>query len=629
MTATERLIVTQLAALQRSAPAEGLDAARQPLTRNFAALSRTVGVITSGNPSRAWLAAPAVFRSHDEVLAALDRARSHYGTVAQGRLWEATIGSIVVMALLLGGFVVFFWRSVKARMNTEALADELELSRQHLEYAQSVVGVGSWEWNDEDRVLRWSPEQARLHGWTGPNPPPTPRVFLRLIAPDDRRRVSTAMREAFVEGKTIDLEYRVAESRGGRLIHIQASTVTDADGRRRVIGTSQDMTDRFRRVEAERANRAKNEFISRMSHELRTPLNAVLGFGQLMRMSDLDERQQGNVEHILSAGGHLLDLINEILDISRIESGDIRMSLEPVMLGSVLVDAVDLVSPVASEHDISVDLDAEDGLWVRADAQRLRQVLLNLLSNAVKYNADGGHVWVRARRDDAGGGIRIEVHDDGAGIAPEMIERVFSPFERLGAEQTSVEGTGLGLAVSRGMIEAMGGRISVHSVHGTGSTFTVELPEASQPPTLARRRADSAGAVAPTDTPLTVLCIEDNDANVELVEQILAERPRVRLLTAPDGGRGLALARDARVDLILLDLDLPDADGAELLRELKGSRATAEIPVIILSAASAEDETARLLELGARSYISKPPGVTALLQAVDGVSVPDPEPRAA
>ena len=628
MDTAEQGIINQLDALQQAAPVPGLAAARGPLAGNFTALSEVIGVIAKGTPTAVGSVAPSVFLTHDAVLDALDRARAHYSSAADGRLWEATIGSILVMALLLGGFVVFFWRSVKARTSAEALAAELERSREHLEHAQRIASIGSWEWDDRDHIVRWSPEQGRLHGWHRPEPPRTPRAFLQLIAPDDRRRVEAAMRSAFLDGEAIDFEYRVAESRGGRLIQVQASSQTQADGRRRVIGTSQDMTERFRRVEAERANRTKNEFISRMSHELRTPLNAVLGFGQLMSMSELDERQQGNVEHILSAGRHLLDLINEILDISRIESGDMRLSLEPVALESVLVDAADLVTPVADEHGIAITVEQEPDLWVRADVQRVRQVLLNLLSNAVKYNDDRGHVWVRARRAD-GGRVRIEVQDDGAGIAPEMMERLFSPFERLGAEQSAVEGTGLGLALSRGMIEAMGGRISVHSGLDEGSRFVVELAESSAPTPsdlaavaapipLQRAVGVPDGSAAPA---LRVLCIEDNAANIELIEQILSARPMVELLTAQDGGSGLRSARESQPDLVLLDLDLPDIRGERVLAELRRDAITDRIPVVILSAAtSAEEETERLLALGARSYISKPPGVTALLEAIDGIA---------
>ena len=325
MTGTERMIEGEIRALERVAPAAGSRAAEAPLGFNFAALAAMVSIVASGNTTGLKAAATAVFRTHDAVVAALNRALARYRSGAHGTLWEATVGTAVVLAVLLGGFVFFYLRSVKARTDAEALTVDLELSRQHLEHAQRIAGVGSWEWNDRDRIVRWSPEQARIHGWHRPEPPRSPGAFLQLIAPDDRRRVGMAMQAAFVNGESIELEYRVAESRGGRLIHVQASNRTEADGRRRLIGTSQDMTERFRRVEAERANRAKDEFISRMSHELRTPLNAVLGFGQLMSMSDLDERQHGNVEHILSAGRHLLDLINEILDISRIESGDMRL----------------------------------------------------------------------------------------------------------------------------------------------------------------------------------------------------------------------------------------------------------------------------------------------------------------
>jgi signal transduction histidine kinase len=223
-----------------------------------------------------------------------------------------------------------------------------------------------------------------------------------------------------------------------------------------------------------------------MSHELRTPLNAILGFGQLMTMSELDERQRGNVEHILSAGRHLLDLINEILDISRIESGDLHLMVELVSVRAVIDEAVDLVEPTAGERGVDVCADHGDtDLHVRADAQRLKQVLLNLLSNAVKYNKPGGHVRIHTAPGAADHAL-IVVEDDGPGIAPEMIERLFDPFERLGAEQRSIEGTGLGLALSRGMIEAMGGRIHARSELGRGTAFTIELELV---PLSAERRA--------------------------------------------------------------------------------------------------------------------------------------------
>jgi len=417
---------------------------------------------------------------------------------------HANAGAVTIAVALFAAFAFLYWRAFKARAAAESLAAEVRRTTTHLEQAQRVAGVGSWEWDAVAQRLTWSVEQRRLHGWTEPDPPQAVDGLLEVIAAQDRDRVATAIRTVLVDRAPVDLEYRVHETRGGRLIHVQASTVTDAHGRPvRVIGTCQDVTERDRRAEAERANQAKNQFISRMSHELRTPLNAILGFGQLMTMSDLDERQRGNIEHILSAGRHLLDLINEILDISRIESGDLRLALEPVSARSVIAETIDLVSPSASSRQIEVTavLDADD-LCVRADVQRLRQVLLNLFSNAVKYSDPGGHVRVRssAHGEDR---VRISVEDDGPGIPPAMIERLFSPFERLGAERSSVEGTGLGLALSRGMIEAMGGQIEVRSELGHGTAFTIELDSATgwRPPALIDPRPVGSAAPAQADSP--------------------------------------------------------------------------------------------------------------------------------
>ena len=329
-----------------------------------------------------------------------------------------------------------------------------------------------------------------------------------------------------------------------------------SDGRRRVIGTSQDMTERFQRVEAERANRAKDEFISRMSHELRTPLNAVLGFGQLVSMSELDERQRGNVEHILSAGRHLLDLINEILDISRIESGDMRLSIEPVSLPSVVVDTVDLVGPEAAEHRISLEVDETPDLWVRADVQRLRQVLLNLLSNAVKYNADGGHVWVRTRPHDGwprphrGAGRRAgdRARDGRAAIQPVRAARRRTDLRRghgARARRVPRDDRGDGWPDQRQQRARRGRHVRDRTRRGVGADRDrprgrLARRQLLSSPALVRRSGDPG----PAPAPITVLCVDDNPANIELVEQILAARPQVRLLTARDGVSGLQVARD-------------------------------------------------------------------------------------
>jgi PAS domain S-box-containing protein len=484
--ATERSIADSLAELIRNAPVAGRSTFARPLHQNFAYLNQMLELVARGSFGRAGQLGASAFATHNQVVGTLDRASEYYRDDTATASLEATSGSIAIVLLLLCGFSFFYLRAYKAHAATDALAGKLQLSQTHLEQAQRVAGVGSWEWDSHGRIISWSAEHGRLHGWTDPEPPSSSGAVLELISPEDRTRFAASIGAAFVEGGAVELDYRVRQSSGGRLIHVHATAVTDSDGTRRMIGTSRDLTERFQRAEAERANSAKNEFISRMSHELRTPLNAVLGFGQLLTMSDLDERQYANVEHILSAGQHLLDLINELLDISRIESGDLRLSLEPVRMSAVIADAIDLVTPIADPRKITVRGDLREDLWVRADVQRLRQVLLNLLANAVKYNHDNGSVHVLASRA-AGDRVEIVVQDDGPGIAPAMIDRLFSPFERLGAEQGAVEGTGLGLAVSRGMIEAMGGRITARSELGRGAAFTIDLEAAP------RNRALGAG----------------------------------------------------------------------------------------------------------------------------------------
>jgi signal transduction histidine kinase len=487
----EQHILQSLGHLRSEALVPGLREAARPLAANFAALNTTVEFVARRRYAAAGLLAPVTFQTHDAAIAALDRAFSHYRSQTSTAELEAVLGTVAAVLLLLGGFTLFYLRAYREKASSEQLADELRHSQAHLEVAQHLAGVGSWEWDPDTELLTLSAEHARLHDWTSPDPPRDAAAIIDLVAPDDRDRVREALAAAARSSVPIDFDYRVREANGGRLIHVTAVTVAGADGRRRMVGTSQDVTERFKRAEAERANRAKDEFISRMSHELRTPLNAVLGFGQLLTMSDLDERQHANVEHILSAGRHLLELINEILDISRIESGELRLSLEPVSTRGMIDDAIDLVMPAADPRGIEVTarLPSED-VWVRADVQRLRQVLLNLLSNAVKYNREGGHVEVRAALSGSER-AEITVQDDGPGIAPELVDRLFSPFERLGAEQSSVEGTGLGLAVSRGMIEAMGGRISVRSERGRGSAFTIEL-EIERAPQLGIAQMGSA-----------------------------------------------------------------------------------------------------------------------------------------
>ncbi len=405
--------------------------------------------------------------------------------------------------------------------------------------------------------------------------------------------------------------------------------VRDAEGRVvKLIPSGVDITERkaaeqalaAAKREAERANRAKSDFLSRMSHDLRTPLNAILGFAQLLETDGLKAEQHDSVRHILKGGAHLLELINEVLDLARIESGHLSLSPEPVAIADIVQHVVALVRPLAAQRGITFDDDAVmacDNRHVLADRQRLNQILMNLLSNAVKYNRDGGRVRVTCE-DVPDGRIRIKVIDTGAGIPPEKVKLLFQPFERLSADQTTVEGTGLGLALSKALAEAMGGTLGVESEVDRGSTFWVELARAEAPAeTEAPVRARPDASARDAGVTGTVLYIEDNISNRRLMERLLARRPGVRLIAAPEGQAGLDLARAERPDLILLDLHLPDMSGDDVLRRLWADPHTRTIPVAVLSADATPAQTKRLLAAGAIAYLTKPLDIGQVLQLLD------------
>jgi PAS domain S-box-containing protein len=380
---------------------------------------------------------------------------------------------------------------------------------------------------------------------------------------------------------------------------------------------------------AERASRAKSEFLSRMSHELRTPLNAILGFTQLLEFSELGGEDADNLSMIIRAGRHLLSLINDTLDVSRIESGRLSMSLEPVPVGDVAQESLDLVRPDAGNRRLTLRIGGEGvAPHVVADRQRLKQVLVNLLSNAVKYNRVGGEVrvtWaatpVDAVPDDASpfGWLRMEVADTGQGIPVERFDDVFLPFERIGAERTAVEGSGIGLALAKNLVDAMGGRIGVRSVPGSGSTFYVDLPlaKAVVPSVEDEDTSGPDAADVEEEAQQTVLYVEDNPSNTMLMRRIFTRRPDVRLLVAADGDTGLAMVGEHRPDLVLLDLHLPGLSGEEVLTEIRLDPAIAATPVVMVTADLAPGTERRLTLAGATEFLSKPVDIGRLLSVVD------------
>jgi PAS domain S-box-containing protein len=453
-----------------------------------------------------------------------------------------------------------------------------------------------------------------------------------LIHPDDLARVYEETAKVLsMPDAQLDVKFRVRHADGRWVVlDTRGQAIMGEDGKTvGAVVVARDVTEDLE-VEAEmhvavevaeQASKAKSDFLSRMSHELRTPLNSVLGFSQLLEMDDLPDHHGEAVGHIMRAGRHLLNLIDEVLDIARIESGNLELLLEHVPIRQVLGDAIDLARPLAEGQQIALVTDLEpcpDTFHVLADRQRLLQVMLNLLSNAVKYNHAGGRVGVSVEAVSPSV-IRISVTDTGNGISVENIDRVFEPFDRLGAESSGVEGTGVGLTLTKYLVERMGGVIGVHSSLGQGTAFTVDLPSATAIEVPARP-ATSAPADAPSIATLRVLHIEDNLANLELVEQVLTRSGVVELRAAMTGTLGLELAREHRPHLILLDLHLPDMPGTELLDALQTDPRTADIPVVVVTADATPAQIQRLRDIGVAAYLTKPIDIKELLRVVEAMS---------
>jgi len=411
---------------------------------------------------------------------------------------------------------------------------------------------------------------------------------------------------------------------GGPGSHKVAILFTDITERKRL---DQALLDKNVQLEgaksvAEKANLAKSDFLSSMSHELRSPLNAILGFAQLMESGTPlpTPTQKASIDQILQGGWYLLELINEILDLALIESGKLSLSLEPMSLSEVLLDCQAMIEPQAQKSGICMSFPQFDSpSFVSADRTRVKQVLINLLSNAIKYNRAGGSVDVTCSVNNAKR-VRISVQDTGEGLSPEKLAQLFQPFNRLGQEASAEEGTGIGLVVSKRLVELMGGDIGAVSTVGLGSVFWIELNLTAAPQLAANSDELLAPILArvPQGAALrTLLYVEDNRANMQLVEQLVARRPDMRLLSAGDGMRGITLARIHQPDVILMDINLPGISGTQALKILREDPATAHIPVLAISANAMPHDIQKGLEAGFFRYLTKPIRVNEFMEALD------------
>ncbi len=463
----------------------------------------------------------------------------------------------------------------------------------------------------------------------------------------DPERAEAGIKRVLREGRVTDYEL-TARSRDGveTVVSYNASTFHDR-GRnlRGVFAAARDVTERKRfelalqenniemeaaKAAAEKANLAKSEFLSSMSHELRTPLNGVLGFAQLMA-SDLPAptpSQQRSIDQILKGGWYLLRLINEILDLAMIESGKVTISSEPMSLSDVLDDCHDLVGPQARKRSIALLFPTgRVQCYIMADVTRVKQIMINLLSNAIKYNRLGGSVIVRVEPNDATGMVRVSVADTGSGLALDQVSQLFQPFNRLGQEASTEEGTGIGLVVTKQLVELMGGTIGVTSEEAVGSEFWVEFKGSEAPVHMLKSEevdlsalADDEPAVLPAPVPSahrTLLYVEDNPANLALVEQLIARRTDLKLLTAIDAHLGIALARAYQPDVILMDINLPGMSGFGALKVLQRDPLTAHIPVIALSANAIPRDIEKGITAGFFRYLTKPIQLAEFMQALD------------
>ena len=527
------------------------------------------------------------------------------------------------------------WHGFTADVSARRAADEaLQAHEERWQMAADAAGIGIAQLTLADGRVRFDQRACANHGLSYPQLQFTLTDWVAQIDPVDRDAARAGIERAIHSGVPFDGRYRIHRPDGSlrwleflvRATHDDAGAATGVIGICRDVHEQQIATDLHRgKQEAERASRAKSEFLSRVSHELRTPLNGILGFAQLMtldREHALTGAQAQRLASVQRAGRHLLDLINDVLELSRIESSVQSVQAVPVEVDAVLRAGLQLVQPLAAARAVGLKPAPPSGAWVRGDARAVEQVLVNLLSNAIKYSPEGGAVAIEV--EGLGDEVAIHVRDHGAGLSAEQQSRLFQPFDRLGAEQRRIEGSGLGLVIARQLAELMDGRIEVRSRPGSGSTFSLRLAATAPVEAPPARAAEAEERVAiddgPTsDAPRRVVYIEDEPLNQMLLQEVFRARPAWRLHVADDGASGLRQVRELAPDLVLVDMNLPDTNGLALVAALRADPATRGLRCIALSADAMEPQIAAARTAGFDDYWTKPIDVGRVLAQLDGL----------
>ncbi|GAJ95201.1 putative two-component hybrid sensor and regulator [Rhizobium rhizogenes NBRC 13257] len=491
-----------------------------------------------------------------------------------------------------------------------------------------VHDYGIFGLDQQGRVVSWNSGAERIKGYTADEI--IGEHFSRFYPQEVRDTLpSQELERAQADGRVEDEGWRVRKDGSRFWANVVVTALHDENGNPRGFSKiTRDITDRKRneeellaaRYKAEQASEARSAFHSRLSHEFRTPLNSILGFAQILEMDLNEPETQASLAQILRAGRHLLSLLDDLLDLARIDAGRMELYIETLDAGEIVGEAVDLARPLAAPRKVGivVEIDHAAGAAVTIDRRRFLQVLLNLLSNAIKFNREGGTLHVSTRLVD-GDMLAIDISDTGFGIAPNKRERLFQPFERLGADSNATSGTGLGLALSQHLMQAMGGKLELGSTGTEGTTFTVFAPAASSSSVIPRIAAESPAPLAGKRELDVVLCVEDNPASLNLIENVMSRYCSAKVIPAMLGGVGLTLAREHQPNLILLDINLPDISGLEVLKSLRADSETRAIPVIVISADATEATRQGALQKGATRFLAKPLDIRQFLQTLDEV----------